>query len=270
MQIMNFLDFNLLIKITIFSFFLLAISFFYLKKWIFISKKFSITSHPTKRGLHKNPIGTSGGTVFFIYLLAILFFEWLGYVEQVFFYLIIFGGILTLIYGVLDDRYILSAKKKIIAQSILAIFILTLNQKGFFSNLLNLGFYLDFFISYLFIIIIFNSCNFIDGADGTLLFFKLYILAVFIIIFSIKKLSLNELSFIFVLIPFLISLLYFNVSKKIFIGESGSFFISFFLIVIFIFSINNNILNIGHWLLVGSYFFLGYLHYLCIEIVQKK
>ena len=88
MQIMNFLDFNLLIKITIFSFFLLAISFFYLKKWIFISKKFSITSHPTKRGLHKNPIGTSGGTVFFIYLLAILFFEWLGYVEQVFFYLI--------------------------------------------------------------------------------------------------------------------------------------------------------------------------------------
>ena len=251
---MNNLDFNFIIKITIFSLFLYTISFFYLNKWIFISKFFLITSYPTKRGLHKNPISTSGGTVFSIYLLVVLFFEYLGTIDQVFFLLIILGGALTLIYGVLDDKYILSAKKKIIVQSILAILILITNQTGFFSYLFNQGVYLDFIISYLFIVTIFNSCNFIDGADGTLLFFKLYILTVFIIISLIKNFFLNELLFILFLIPFLISLLYFNISRKMFIGESGSFFISFFVIIVFIFSINNNILNLGHWLLIGSYF----------------
>ena len=174
--------------------------------------------------------------------MVVLFFEYLGTIDQVFSLLIILGGALTITFS-LDDKYILSAKKKIIVQSILAILILITNQTGFFSYLFNQGVYLDFIISYLFIVTIFNSCNFIDGADGTLLFFKLYILTVFIIISLIKNFFLNELLFILFLIPFLISLRSKSPVDKMFIGESGSFFISFFFIIVFIFWINNNILN---------------------------
>lgn len=245
----------LYLKIITICIIILCINIFFLKKWLKVSNFFSLISNPTNRGLHDNPISTSGGIIFILYLLLILIFNFFFLINDSYFFIIIFGGLLTLIYGIADDKLNLKPLKKYFAQSILAIFILILNKKGFFSIFLNLNYYNDLIFTYIFIITVFNASNFIDGADGTLLFFKIYIIVIFVLLYLDKNLNINNIFFILLLILFLIPLLYFNITKKIFIGESGSFFIGLFIIIIFMYSINNNIMSIKHWLLVGSYFF---------------
>ena len=249
---------------------LTVINFLCIHKWILFCNKYSILSYPSQRGLHHKPVATSGGCIFIFYLAIILFFFFNRQINQIYFKIIFFGGFLAIIYGILDDIRNLSALKKFSIQSLIAIFILVLNKQGFFLSYLNRDIYYDFFLSYIFLLIIFNACNFIDGSDGTLLLFLLHLILFFCYFAFIKNVPISSIFFIYIIFTFLIPLLYFNIMKKIFIGESGSFFIGLFIILVFLYSLNANILTLHHWLLMGSYFFWDIAITFILKIILHK
>jgi UDP-N-acetylmuramyl pentapeptide phosphotransferase/UDP-N-acetylglucosamine-1-phosphate transferase len=220
--------------------------------------------------LHHNAVATSGGSIFIFYLAIILFFFFNGQVNVIYFNIIFFGGFLAIIYGILDDIHNLSVLKKFSTQSFIVIFILVLNKQGFFLNYLTRDIYYDFFLSYIFLLIIFNACNFIDGSDGTLLLFLLQLILFFCYFAFIKKIPISSIFFVYIIFPFLIPLFYFNIMKKVFIGESGSFFIGLFIILVFLYSLNVNILTLYHWLLMGSYFFWDITITFILKIILHK
>jgi UDP-N-acetylmuramyl pentapeptide phosphotransferase/UDP-N-acetylglucosamine-1-phosphate transferase len=234
--------------------FILFASFFLLKITNSILQYYNFYSQPTDRGLHKHPITTSGG-IFFIFYIILLFFildeKILGLNIDVLFLLLL----TTIIFGTFDDKKNLSRKHKLFAQIILSLMLLFLFNFELFQNLfpiIEIN-YIYYLLNILFIIGFINFINFIDGSDGNLTLFVF-----FIFVCLISKLQINFLIkqyfYLIYFLPFLISFYFFNIRKKIFLGESGSFFLSVFLILNLSYFVSKNIIFISDLLIISSYF----------------
>ena len=194
-----------------------------------IAKFFKIIDIPNERKIHKVPTPLTGGIGYFLTLLVLIFYIFAN--NQIntgkFISLICIYGVFFFI-GFFDDIKTLSAKLRsvlIISSLILLIvfdpeFILyNLNFKSF-NSIFNLNYLSSFLFTIFCIFSLYNALNFIDGYNGSatsvILFWSIYLF--------IKNPNIVYLTVI------LISLLIFlyNVSGKLFLGNSGISLISIF------------------------------------------
>ena len=212
---------------------LLFASYFCFKITYKILHHFNLYSYPTSRGLHKSPIITSGGIFFIFYLLLLFLIKKENfYNESIYNSLILLAFVIML--GLFDDKYNFSRKYKLFIQIIVSITIVKLFEFRIieiFFSLVDTNI-LIILVNIFLIIAFINFINFIDGTDGNLILFNLFIfISLLIKIFLLK--IFNEYVHILYFIPFLVVLYFYNMKKKIFLGDSGSFFLSIFLILNF-------------------------------------
>ena len=221
----------------------------------FINKKYEVYDYPDKsRKIHKKKISLSGGLIIFLNIFLIFFFY--SFPSSQFEILIksffsnninnLFSFLLCItiifLFGYFDDKFNISANKKIIFLLLFIFFFIKLDSslvisKISFSFTKDL-FYLqpfEIFFTILCFLLFMNAFNMYDGIN---LQSGLYTIYIFIIFFLFTA----NYFFLIVLIP-LITFLYLNLKNKIFLGNSGSYLIGF-LISYFIIKIFNNFNNI--------------------------
>jgi UDP-GlcNAc:undecaprenyl-phosphate GlcNAc-1-phosphate transferase len=196
-----------------------------------------------KRKLHKYSVPSTGGFIVFINLIfftfldfflnkKIFFFDELFYYNRIYFSFI-FGSVSFFFLGLLDDKKSISADIKLVIQ-ILIIFITLLLDPNLKIELLKVSFLDNDFklyeFSVIFTIISFllfiNAFNMFDGINGQSGFY----IVINLLIFYLLSNQIIFLLLIFVMTIFL----YRNIRNKIFLGNSGSYFISFFISFYFI------------------------------------
>jgi UDP-N-acetylmuramyl pentapeptide phosphotransferase/UDP-N-acetylglucosamine-1-phosphate transferase len=207
--------------IFIIIFYILLIIFLnslFLKKKILVDKKQLIHKSFTSKDL----VPISGG---FLILVNLLFFN-SNYQEKLFFI-----GIFSL--GILSDLLIIEKplKKFFIQFFIVVTFLLLLN----ISILSTKIFFIDFFIknklfallfSAFCLLILINGSNFLDGINTLVCGYYIIIVLVILYIGHYNKINYNFLEFYYLLISLLVIFL-FNFFSKTYLGDSGTFLLSF-------------------------------------------
>ena len=206
-----------------------------------ISKTLNIFDEPNeKRKIHLDRIPSIGGflffSIFFIYGLTIILFEirsdFFLYNKQII--SIMFCASLIFFFGILDDKVNIGSLKKSIF-FIIIILIFISNDKD--SNIyfvrfetLNKVFALDNFTFLFTVFCIFAFMNLLNMYDGINLQSGLYLLFLSLL-FIMKNI---EIVFFISLAVSLIFFLIFNYKNKIFLGNSGAYFLSFLFSIFFI------------------------------------
>jgi len=222
---MNFI----LISYCVFSF----IFFIFFKQ---ISKKVNLYDIPNHRKIHKNKISLSGGLLVFLSIYFYLIFTVIFDYEklQLFFqFTLQYLGFFTISFlffliGFIDDKNNLSANKKIALFISLILLIILIDPK-LEIRILYFSFTDEYFLlqklslifTFFSIFIFLNALNMYDGSNAQL---GIYIL-IFILYLAYKTHSFFILSFIIPILFFLVL----NLKNISFLGNSGSYFIGFFL-----------------------------------------
>jgi UDP-N-acetylmuramyl pentapeptide phosphotransferase/UDP-N-acetylglucosamine-1-phosphate transferase len=227
--------------IYIFIFFIINISFIIF--YDFFKKNINIIDLPDKkRKLHKIPVPLLGGIFLFINLFLLLIISLFdNQILYDFFYLkekkdiiIFFSSCLFLfILGLLDDKFGINPYLRF---TIFLIIFLVITQEqnlrieyvqlSFLKDVIDLSYFSHFFTILCFLLFI-NAFNFFDGIN---LQSGIYSLILSIIICIIN----NNLFFFYILQIFLIIFLYLNYKNKTFLGDSGTYLLSFIFAYYFI------------------------------------
>lgn len=206
----------------------------------FISKKVKLFDLPdSDRKIHLKPVANIGGLIiflnfFFFFLFSNLYDEFSAkFVNQIFIFCLIF-----LFIGIFDDKKNLNANFKLIIFIILAIFLLIFNNNFVVNNLKFLfqekEFVLNSF-SIIFTVICFLAfINAVNMFDGINLQCGLYFLFLSII-FILKGFNIH---LYLTIIVGLIFFIYLNRKNLCFLGNSGTYFVSFLFSCSFIYSYN--------------------------------
>ena len=230
----------MVIPIIISSFFLSIITSFYCQKLFFKQKIFDKIN---LRSSHNSVATRSGGLSIFIVLMIISIYFYLNGIEIFNFSIIVPLSIIFLV-GVYDDFSSVDFKLKFIFQIIVAKIIIDNgliidNFHGFFG-VFEINRVLAQLVTLFIIISIINAINFVDGIDGLLISISL----MFIISYELFA-SVNTDFYLLSLIitTSLIPLYYFNFrkTKKIFLGDSGSYLLGGIIAVYVL-----NILSVGY------------------------
>ena len=227
------------IDIVIFT----LLSYFLLFICTKISYKFNLVDHPNNRKIHLNPTAYTGGiTLSIIYLLAIFLFN----INDIQLQFILFIGFLISIVGLIDDKYNLNFKNKLILQFLPIIYLiffkeLALTSMGDYHYFkLNLGEFKIFF-TLLASLLLINAFNYFDGIDGSLTFSSISTIAILYYLIADENL---RLFLIIILIPLCI-FLFFNFSllklPKLFLGDGGSLLLGFIISFILVYSANQKL-----------------------------
>ena len=188
--------------------------------FIFNKKNFlqSLTGDKHQLFVAKNNVPLSGGVILFIF--SIIFF--IQKIDFFYFLLIFLIGILS------DIKILKSAKVRFLLQGIV-IFFLVINFNLYLSDIRVplLNYLLEYHIfSYIFfsfcLLIVTNGTNFIDGLNGLVINYYLFILILILNIEVINEI-LNIKIFLLSYIILLIYLLLFNYLNKLYLGDSGSY-----------------------------------------------
>lgn len=221
----------------------------------FIIKKYGVYDYPDKiRKIHKNKTSLSGGLIIFLNILVIIFcysfqasqfenlIKYFFNNNIIYLYLFLFYLTVIFLFGFFDDKFNISANKKIIFLLIFIFFSISLDSSLVISKInfsfSNDVFYLKefkIFFTILCFLLFINAFNMFDGIN---LQSGLYSIYIFIIFFYFSE----NFLFLIILIP-LVAFLYFNFKNKIFLGNSGSYLIGF-LISYFTIKMFNNFNNI--------------------------
>ena len=227
-----------------FFFFLILINLLIFYKFFIISSKIGFFDKPDlKRKIHKTPIANIGGMIFFVSILLFIFYcvfndkENFNFLFKLAPYFIIF-----IIIGLVDDKINLNPNLKLLLFSVVIFFLILNNEIFLIKDLKFIIFEKEIglsFLSYIFTIIAFlafiNSMNMFDGINLQSSFYMAFLCIVFI-----SKNFLSEL-FIIILIPlFFFSLL--NYKNRCFLGNNGTYSLSFLFSCIFIFSYNEGVI----------------------------
>jgi|SRR5690554_1410716 len=203
-----------------------------------VSGKFRLLDYPSKNSTHKVVRPICGGFSLALPVMAgMVVLQLTGYAAD-FPSLIplLVGSFGILIAGFFDDKYHLSAVWKLFFQIVIAIFMF---WGGFRIELLTnpwndalvLG-YLSFPVTLLWFLLIINAFNLIDGIDGLATGIAVIVSAVLILIgYRFQNTYLFTLS-IFLFAASLGFLFYNFPPAKIFLGDTGSQFIGFFIAAI--------------------------------------
>ena len=207
--------------------YLVFMSFLVTLLLLFLSIKYPLTlSKPTKRGLHNQSKPSSGGMAILGAYISISLFAYFSHHNIISISSPIVLLSLISILGLLDDKYQLSKTLRFIAQGVISLLIITSVELSILESIIWTFFFL-FFI---------NIYNFMDGIDGLAISQAIYISIAFMILDNFY--SLNEL--LLFTIP-LIVFLFFNISpSKIFLGNSGSYLLGMFLLILIFNSFGKN------------------------------
>ncbi len=180
----------------------------------------SLTGDKHQLFIEKNNIPLTGGVILFIF--SIIFF--IKKIELFFFSIMFLIGILS------DTKILRSAKLRFLLQGITIFFLVTyfnLYTSDIRVPLLN--YLLEYkILSYIFftfsLLIVTNGTNFIDGLNGLVINYYLLILILILNVDVINEI-LNIKIFILNYIVLLFYLLLFNLLNKLYLGDSGSYFL---------------------------------------------
>lgn len=214
--------FLITLKIRVMILFIFTVYFlssFILKWWISFSHSNNLLDVPDGRKKHTSATPTSGGIIFIIPPIVILFFEDFSGESLVILFAVLIIGIL----GFIDDKKDLSAKVKFVFQFLLSY--LMIDQLGSFELFEGLSwinetwsFVLSIFLS----VALMNAFNLMDGVDGLLGSYSLLTFLSFIVISYIYQSHLaNFISFL--MFASIFAFLRFNWRPaKVFMGDTGS------------------------------------------------
>jgi len=215
---------NNFINLIFFFLLVVALTFILCENRLYLAKKFDLFDYPSKIKLHNVKTPKVGGLILICTSVFVLLFFLLQ--KNFFESKILLFGILCSIIGLIDDRYNLNPYKKILFLSSIIIFFLSVNQefliqKVVFSNFifkkeyfLTIKFLSIFFTTFCILLLV-NSFNMTDGHNGIAIMIGI---AWFIFFWNIK---------LFVFFTFILAIiLMYNLKSKIFLGDSGNYFIS--------------------------------------------
>lgn len=213
-----------------------------------IAKFLNINDIPNEsRKIHSHPVPTIGGVIILLNLILILILSL--YQKEI---LLIFEGerslsslliVGTLItcFGAYDDKFGISPTNKLLILGLL-IYLALLLDNTLIINYLNFGNYYYFnierfgiFFTIVCFIIFLNAFNMFDGINGQSGCYSLVILT-----FLYLK---NPNIFIILISISIIFFLYLNFKNKIFLGDNGSYLISFLLSCLIIKNYNLTLIN---------------------------
>ncbi len=194
----------------------------------FFSKKYKFLIDDTEFSNHKKltniqNLSLTGGIT--VLILLSLFIE--GYLVLKLFSMMIF------LVGLLSDLKIINSPPlRFIFQAIVITFYISILKNNILSVDLK---YLDFFLSNnyfsisftaLCLLILINGTNFIDGLNGLVIFYNILILIILLVANETIGLKV-DINFLLNLLLILFICLIFNLLNKNFLGDSGSYIISF-------------------------------------------
>ena len=217
--------------------------------------KHKIIDLPGSRRINTQAVPRMGGVLIYFTLISSIICFYSDLNEIKFF---ILGSVLILIVGVIDDIREVTYKKKFAVQFVTALFLITFLAPNY-STVSLLGFNIpspfDKAILVLFIVGVINAINLYDGLDGLVTGFSLLIAFVTFLIgwqMQDKLLLILSASLMGSLIGFL---KYNSFPAKIFLGDSGSLTLGFFLVTVVLISSTNT--NTGNMDLTFSVILLA-------------
>ena len=229
---------NLLFYILLLNFLILFSCFTFLIK----KKIWNIYSYPTKIGRKIKPrkVYSALGIICILGTLIsfVIYIQLNNYEINDYYYFLIFLIFSTFI-GLLDDLLNLDPYLKLVIIFFICLFI----SFSYFTGVTEVRDKLYFLITIFIILIYFNSVNFIDGSDGFLLCHIIFFIFGSILVISNFKIEIleNYSIFLIIFLSALFAFLYFNVSGKMIIGNTGSFAAAFILSYFAVLLIRNNL-----------------------------
>ena len=195
-----------------------------------VARKLNLVDIPTERKSHLGEVPLIGG----LSILIGVYVSVLGsLVDDNIFLTYMVSAFFILIVGLIDDRYPLSPKIRIIIQTIIILITIELTELKFdtldhsfgLNTQINLGFF-SYPVTVFGMLLVTNAFNLMDGADGVTAMLAIFVLLginLIEILFLNYNFSPLNLALIGSLIPFLRFNLI-NSKNKIFLGDSGSLF----------------------------------------------
>ncbi|WP_338788277.1 MraY family glycosyltransferase [Metabacillus sp. FJAT-53654] len=198
------------------------------------AKRFGFVDIPNYRKVHKAPKPLIGG-------LSIVLGATAGilYLKPFYNYLVpvMLGGFIILVIGMIDDKYNLTPKWKVLGQLIAAIIVVSAGVKidffiiPFIGEKIELGVF-SYIIAVIWIIAITNAINLIDGLDGLSAGISAIALSS-ILVLSILNGQMFVISITVILIGSILGFLPYNFHPaKIFLGDTGALFLGYCIAVI--------------------------------------
>lgn len=199
----------------------------------FMSVKYNIfMDHPKKRGQHQISKPRSGGICFFLALILFFIFDFYSEKNIPFYMILIFlfYSNLYFLIGLYDDYQSLNFKIKLLFQIISSITTIIIIKLFFDFDIRD--FYIYVLLVFFFSIAFTNINNFMDGTD-TIVTTNFIFFVIISILFSIFYDHIKIISFlIWLLIISLVFLFYNFPPSKIFLGDSGSYFLGSIVVMI--------------------------------------
>lgn len=199
-----------------------------------LAKKLRFVDRPSQRKKHIGNIPLIGG----ISILIGVYFSIVGQIiDNNIFLVYVYGGLMILLLGLIDDCYPFSAILRVLIQILIVSSIIWVTELKFdtighsfgLDKQIHLG-YFSFPVTVLGIVFVTNALNLMDGADG-IAGSLIIVVIVGINIFSLLHSDFNFNPLSLALLGSLIPYLWFNITTtikdKIFLGDSGSLFLGY-------------------------------------------
>jgi len=198
-----------------------------------LARKLNLVDIPTERKSHLGKVPLIGG----LSILIGVYVSVLGsLLDDNTFVTYMVSAFFILIVGLIDDRYPLSPKLRIILQIIIILITIELTELRFdtldhsfgLNTQINLG-YFSYPVTVFGMLLVTNAFNLMDGADGVTAMLAIFVL-LGINLIEILTLNYNFSPLNLALIGSLIPFLKFNLinsKNKIFLGDSGSLFLGY-------------------------------------------
>jgi len=206
-----------------------SLSYLFTALLIPLAHRLKIFDNPDERKLHKNPTPFLGGLgIYAGFSLAILWnFNFSWEMKGV-----LISSSLIFIVGFLDDIFNLSAKLRLVVQLAAASLLIAFGIRITFIPDIFGGFWLESFITIIWLLGITNSMNFLDGLDGLASGLSI-IICFFISVFALRT-GQGYLVYLCVALMgstfgFFLHNFRWGASAKIYLGDGGSNFLGFFL-----------------------------------------
>ena len=215
------------------------IGLFFMPIVINIAKKHNFVVKPNKRTSHEGIIPNIGGiNIFISFLLTVFLFSY-GMINELQF--IIFGVLIILIVGFVDDLIDMKAYWKLFGELVSAFFLIIVadvrisHLHGFMGiNELAIGW--SYAISFFVFVVVINALNLIDGVDGLASGLGILYSLFFGIYFNLTN-NMNLAMSAFAMVGSLTVFFIYNVfgtKSKIFMGDSGSLLLGY-MITLYVF-----------------------------------
>lgn len=210
-----------------------ALCFVYIYR--IIAFKIGLVDKPNSRKVHTNSIPLVGGIGIFSAVFTILIISLPNLFQFYDIKNLLFGAIVMLIMGVVDDRFEIRASLKLAIQLLLAHYVyyhgISIDSLHGIFGIYSIPVYAQHILTLIIITGVVNAFNLMDGIDGLaaslsiISFLALTLLSIYI---GRLELAIIFISFIGALLGFLV--FNFSKSKKTFMGDAGSLVLGFIIV----------------------------------------